>query len=80
MHRGSGVAIQAGAGRGDLHERDAVVEDRVLDAQEQDRQLFLGVRTQPQDGAALGARLVNRRAGEVEHLGRQPVTKLSAST
>ena len=77
QQRGGGQLGHRRALRGELDDGDAVADDRVAEAQEEDRQLLLEVGGEEQDGAARGADLVDRGAGEAEHeLGGKPVAEL----
>ena len=76
LQRRRGVAGQAGAGRGDLHDPGRVLHHRVLQPQEQHRQLLLGVRAHVEHGAAGAAGLVDGGAGQVQDRRGQAVTHL----
>ena len=68
---------ETGAGRGQLDQRGAVVDDGVTQAKEQRPEVFLGVGTDEDDGAARGAGLVDRGARQTQHrLGRKAVAEL----
>ena len=75
--RDRGQRREAGRVRRHLDDLDAVVDHRVAQAQEQDRQLLLEVGAEEQHRAAGRAHLVDRGAREAEHqLGRQAVAEL----
>ena len=68
---------ETGAGRGQLDQCGAVVDDGVTQAKEQRPEVFLGVGTDEDDGAARGAGLVDRGARQTQHrLGRKAVAEL----
>ena len=77
LQRVGSDGAETGAGRGQLDQCGAVVDDGVTQAKEQRPEVFLGVGTDEDDGAARGAGLVDRGARQTQHrLGRKAVAEL----